>query len=79
MYCGSYALDYCKERKLPYYIVDAEENRPEILDDLQYEYYKDVLADNYSVENGLITISSDYLYTLDADKYGISLTEKLLT
>lgn len=100
VYCGSYALDYCKERKLPYYIVDAEENRPEILDDLQCEYYKDVLADiqipvnmrgatkltqvrigssvvpadNYSVENGLITISSDYLYTLDADKYGISLT-----
>ena len=33
-----------------------------------------VPADNYSVENGLITISSDYLYTLDADKYGISLT-----
>ena len=33
-----------------------------------------VPADDYSVENGLITISSDYLYTLDADKYGISLT-----
>ena len=54
--------------------MDAEENRPEILDDLQYEYYKDVSADNYNVESGIITISGDYLQTLDADKYGISLT-----
>lgn len=100
VYCGSYALRRCKEKGWPYYIVDAEENRPEILDDLQYEYYKDVSADiqipvdlkgatkltqvrigssvvpvdNYNVESGIITISGDYLQTLDADKYGISLT-----
>ena len=44
VYCGSYALRRCKEKGWPYYIVDAEENKPEILDDLQYEYYKDVAA-----------------------------------
>ena len=100
VYCGSYALRRCKEKGWPYYIVDAEENRPEILDDLQYEYYKDVQTDiqipvdmkgatkltevrigssvvptdNYNVENGTITVSSDYLQTLDANKYSLSLT-----